>query len=550
MGKLGQADFGGGIWRELDAPTGYVYDAENAVVDGADLRLRGGTVTLGPGEAASPWLGVAAGRVAAGPRLVVWNSTDVMVLTPSNDLLGATVGFAQFFEKYARVPVYAGAFVFRIDSLPGVILYGGTTKIDASVATTRTKGSADISTAASFADVEAGHIVHGTSAADSYVVDAVLSTTAAALTATWREATVTDTLDFRQVWPAVPVTSAHAQPYSCLTVAANRLVVGESTRIWMTRINEFRSNENEFHDLGTEVIGLEAMGSNMVLAFGTTGVWAIDNVALDLTDAAGNPQQQLRLITPNVGLWNDSGLASWEGRVVVPAHDDVYLFTPDGGPTVISRGIRSLYRSYVQEGSLRPGVASVFQGHYFLPIIDASGTVHDVLVCRLDQTDARGNLRPAWTRFKDHALVTALAVEAPGEGASPRLAAVAGAELLDLTGTLDPSVATTDADGGTPDLDVTTNDIPTGPGNKNTVTRLKLRYELAGDAVVASFLTGNPGSETVLAPEGPPSDGETSVSWRFVKRTDRIRFRVRTSGGAAKLRLRSLEVFTRDSNRP
>jgi inactivated superfamily I helicase len=104
-------------------------------------------------------------------------------------------------------------------------------------------------------------------------------------------------------------------------------------------------------------------------------------------------------------------------------------------------------------------------------------------------------------------------------------------------------------------MDVTTRDYDTGPGNRNTIYKLRLRYDLADAAaddptIAASYSTGPEGAAfTALSTSAPENDGTDPYTWRFVKRTRRARFRFLSSGPSANLKLRVVEVLVRPSSR-
>jgi hypothetical protein len=254
-------------------------------------------------------------------------------------------------------------------------------------------------------------------------------------------------------------------------------------------------------------------------------------------------------------LWGDAGIGGWSGALIVPALDDVYLIDAGGPQGVVSEGIRALYRSYVKEG-YKPGIATVYRGHYILPILNSDSAVFDTLVCRLDLRDSRGNTRPAWTRWDGAARGTAWATRT-GAGA-PSLFTGRSGYLMDATGVFLPSAANKDDDVAVRpgfDFDVTTRDYDTGPGNRNSISGLRMRYELVDAAadnptIAASYSTGPEGAAfTALSTSAPENDGSDPYTWRFVKRTRRARFRFLSSGPSANLKLRVVEVLVRPSSR-
>jgi hypothetical protein len=213
----------------------------------------------------------------------------------------------------------------------------------------------------------------------------------------------------------------------------------------------------------------------------------------------------------------------WRGEVIVPALDDVFALGVDGSPIPLSRGIRSLYQGYVAAG-YTPGVAALYQGHYFLPICNGP-TVIDVLICRLNQQPSR----PAWTRLSGHAAGFAYAGRSR-PGMAPELLGLADKRITKLSGLLTPGAANkNDADGTVHNLDVIENDVE--PGNLSTFQRVELRYELDDAAsddptFVGSYATGKEGTSWVsLTGSAAENDGRTPKKWKVTKRARNIRFR-------------------------
>jgi hypothetical protein len=80
---------------------------------------------------------------------------------------------------------------------------------------------------------------------------------------------------------------------------------------------------------------MAALGDD-VLVFTTAGLYVLGNIAYDLTDAAGNLQQTLRRMTPDLILWGDAGIASWGNELIVPATDGVWLVGAGGQIRLLS----------------------------------------------------------------------------------------------------------------------------------------------------------------------------------------------------------------------
>lgn len=332
-----------------------------------------------------------------------------------------------------------------------------------------------------------------------------------------------------------------------------RLIVTEGNKAFFSERGDPETmGANDYHELpqNAQITGADSLGDTCLL-FTTQGVWAIQNMSFDAVDAYGNIQHTVSRLNDLI-LWGDPGISRWQGGLVVPCVDDVYLMLPDDLQPV-STAVRPLYRSYVKAG-YQPGTATVHRGHYFLPILNAN-TLVDVLVCRLDR-DA------AWTRWSGHAAGSAYASQIGATTRSPRLLGVSGLRATDLTDCFDPTTSNaTDADATVPDCVITTRDYPIGqqPG---FVERLRARYELTDDGsggtaaptvAVAFSSDADAGSFSTLTTRGEQngaagwgvSDG-SKYQWAKVgKRRERIRFRITQTGACASFVLRSLELLIR-----
>jgi hypothetical protein len=361
-------------------------------------------------------------------------------------------------------------------------------------------------------------------------------------------------------------TAAKSAPF--YVAVANRLLAAGGDRVDMAGIGTPGTfDPTDFHLLpgGVEILGAAGLRDSAAI-FTTGGVWIIGGLALNLTDADGNVQQRLDLYSSDLVLWGDAGIAGWSGGLVVPALDAVWLVSlgvtsEAARPLVrLSDPIATLYRDYVREGA-RPGLASVYRGHYILPILVGATTV-DTLVCRLDSH--------AWTRLRGAGGKIAASVATTED--QPRLLATAGRDVLDAHYFEPGSAHLFDQDGVPPRLEITTRSYPTGDLNRNTVTKLRMTYELQSQAVATIQawygIARNSGAEwggfdwggadwtplggALLALEGEaPEDpeGDDPYSWRVAKQARYIRFSLVCDDEAARLRLIALEVFVRSAGR-
>lgn len=331
------------------------------------------------------------------------------------------------------------------------------------------------------------------------------------------------------------------QSWSYYAAAAGRLFRAEGTRVSFSGFGEKAAqwDPTDYHEMprGAQIVGLQALRTS-VAVFTTEGIFVIRNVAYDLTDDAGNVQQALDLYSGDIVLWGDAGVASYQGATLVPALDGLWLLSlgeSSEAATPVARlsdSISDLWRFYVAAGCV-PGVATVHQGHYFLPILDlANNRVVDLLVCRLDLP------RRPWSHFDGYG-GQVRAVMAPATSAQALLGH--GNTHLQRIRWLEPGSAT-DGNGSAHVMQLLTRRIATGPLNRNTLTRLRLHRESTGP-VTAAFEADDLGSESTfeaLAPADP--EGMKPYSWQLRRRTRYMRFRLKAS---APCRIRAIEAWTR-----
>lgn len=362
--------------------------------------------------------------------------------------------------------------------------------------------------------------------------------------------------------------------------AGGRLLAGEGNQIYFSQIPAKAADaltwaETDFHALpdGVQITGMEGLRTSCVV-FTTEGIWLIGGLNRELTDAEGNIQQTLDRYSPNAVLWGNNGVAGWQGGLIVPCKDHIWLTTlgvssERAAPFVhIDDAIESVYRNYVGAG-YKPGVAAVHRGHYFLPIVNGSDVI-DMLVCRLDSTNSRGQHTYPWTHFADYgSRVAAMASTDEDVGL---IGATAGVGRTLNLSYFEPSTAlSADADGTPHSFSVTYRDLMTGNLVPNLVRKARLSYRLVapGDsALVMSFSStswgtrwneflwnkanwiGGGGPFNKLEGEAPP-DAEAlhPFTWRVRRRVRFARVKVDLKGPAGSVSLRSLELFTRSSGR-
>lgn len=581
-GSIVQAQFGGGIFRGRRAPTDSVYDAVNALVnDERELFRRGGSDLFTSSDAAGALVGLWDGQVSAGRRTLAWtagalyatSSGIVLALlgaaadvgSPAPWARGTEVGGIVFFpddEVLGREVVYAGSVIHNISLYTaGTITVTAGSPIVTGVGTGWSSSNLDAGTLLSYGSTT-GLVVKSRDSATQLTLTKPAPASAAGVA-----------YEARMASAYTPVVGQSQAPVHA--AAGGRLLRCFGNRVYFsvpasddafvsgTYPGKIADPNSDYHELpqGATIIGADSIEDTAIL-FTTGGVWAISNMALDAFDDVGNVQHQVAQISRDLVLFGDAGIAAYEGALIVPAIDDAHAFTLGGAPIPVSQAIRPLYREYVEAG-YKPGLAAVYRGHYFLPVLNSSDVLQDVLVCRLDLRDDGGGRRPAWTRWANHAAGGAYAVRVGKTARQPQLVGLSGTRVTDLTGCFDPDATRKDdADGTDHALTITSNDVDTGPGLRgNTVLSANVEYELvdaATDNPTMAFATatGAEGSSfttaTALATgasTGPESDGTTPVAFDIRRKVERIRWQFQTTGAAASAILRRVELKIRPSGR-
>ncbi len=367
--------------------------------------------------------------------------------------------------------------------------------------------------------------------------------------------------------------ATHAATY--YAVAGRRLLYVDGSDVKFSAIDDATTYDvNDYHAVPGGVVPIGLLGvRDKAAVFTTEGVWLISGLTMDLTDASGNVQQTLDRYG-DIVLWGDLGVVPWQNGAIVPALDGVWVMQVGSASEVaqpfarISDAISLLYRRYVALG-YDVGQAQVFRGHYFLPIVEGSSLV-DLLVCRLDATNSRGQRTFPWTHFGGGGQMHAMAVT----DTQPQRLLCTRAQRVVEGHYFDQAAHPLDADGTAPELDIVTRDFATGALNPNTALKLRTRYEMVGSAgespVLEAWCGTNRlrGSEwglfdwggsdwtpafgelVALEGEAPPDVGASHpYVWWVRKKASFVRFRLKVSGGTSRLSLRSLEMFVRDAGR-
>lgn len=340
-------------------------------------------------------------------------------------------------------------------------------------------------------------------------------------------------------------------------VAGNRLWAAAlfTTRVDFTDVGA-PGTFSGFHEIPDGIIGLAGL-RDAVVVFTVGGVWVISNVGMNLTDAAGNVQHRIDRYSQAVVLWHVHGLgASFEGAMVVPAVDGVYLMSygvtseAPQGFTLISRPIAGLYRSYVTAGYI-PGQPVIYRNYLLLPILNGNGRATalpvDMLICKLDATDAQGNRTYPWMRVSSLAtgpLTLTNSIFGHLLGGS---AAAARPMLIDY---FDPSLSMTDADGQGWTTSMKTR-APVSPDDMATLVKVRLGYQQTGGAGTSANYVNELGGSTALSGTAGDNSGtkRAPFSWRVAKPARYSTVEVAQAGAPSVFRVKSFEWFIRQHGR-
>lgn len=429
-----QADFSAGGERDIAPhlidPRG-LYGAENGMLDDdGSIYERGGSVARTNRNFSGALRQIWDGYLEPGRRTVVAGLSDWGVVDTDDATVLNLGGTGRTVPKPARL-------IEDLLFLPGGEIYGGSRKTaNYSTGTVTTTNGSKIVTGAGgtlfSANVDVGMLFR-ISGERVYIVASVDSNTQLTLRDNYEGTTgAGKAYTLKQL----ETTSTPYKTSEIYGVVGERLL---SVRTGQRNIIDFSARHaphsvavTDYHELdeGLSVYAIERVGQNAIV-FTSAGIYVIQNMALNLTDAFGNTQHRVDLISRDVIAWGAAGIASWKNGLVVAAMDGVYLVDGTNQPTQISKGANSPLREHVLVGRV-PGQAIVHRDHFVLPVLDAGGGWQDTLVWRLDRPlRSRNQTVWPWTQLKGAGAQAAAYVERhPEAGEIPRLL---GADSFDAT---------------------------------------------------------------------------------------------------------------------
>lgn len=579
LGALTQQDFGAGacpgIAPHLIPPNGCAKLVNFLIDEDGSPYKRSGTSILSGAHGSSGLTFEWDGWLLAGKRTVVANSSDFGVLSADDSTI-INLGGAGMAAPGRGVEV---AGILFID---GGTMYAGSRKTANYTAGTvaGTNGSTALTGSGTSwaANVDVGMIL--TIGSATYVVAGVGGNTSITLNRPFADVTASGLS-----YTAAPIQavsgSIRSGPYAA---ASHRLISMEGSRAYFSALGDPTSwtPDEDYHELtgGVQILGGDAIGDGLML-FTTRGAWSIANMELSIVDPFGNVQQPETQAAKDLVLWGKEGLSGWRGSLVVPGTDGVWLIGPDQF-TLISDTFSPLYTGYVRAG-YKPGLATVIEGFYLLPVIKSNGDFVDMLVCRLDRpVTSRGQKLWPWMQFAGAGVETrALTTRVGTTSRSPVVLAAelgAGSRVLEF-GAFEHEGEAFDHDDSPVIPEIVLRDIATGDLVDNVVKKIRARYELldvdddpAEPKVLAYYGTDArpdvalwdeavwdldywaPADDAdlgfvLLEEEGPASMGETPAMWRVNRRMRFVRPRLKVSGGSKRFVLRHVQVVVRPSGR-
>lgn len=601
---VGQDDFAAGVIRGVapDVMPGVgVANAINGLFnDDGDVYRRGGfeiwavpiSIVPDPAPITILWTGFLSGA----PKILVADTTRVGTLNDlSNPIAADWVQLAAVPQPTIQRPAVVSNQIY----LPNGIVWGGSvSRPNYATGTAALTAGSDVAvgTGTSWtANSEAGMFF--AIGGSYYRITAVTDNTHLKLDrpATANVATTAYSISRTATWARPPALAAGATLR--LASVAGRLVVAANNRIAFSEGDApWSFVSDDFHELpgGVQIMGLASIRDTL-LVFTNYGLWTVTNMAYDLTDALGNIQQILSLVTPEVSLWQEGGICEWNGKIVAPCIDKIFIVDALSAPVPVTTSIAPDYQHFVN-GNYRLGGCRVFNNHLFLPVLDTAYGSAALYVCRLDRPVQGRQLYFPWSTITGNARPVTHFDVSLVDPARPKLIGAQPAHLFgDYAKFFTPEANHLDNGFGY-EFDVESRDFPTGNGQPNHVRKLRLRYTMEGEAaILAGYSYGTTAQTYESLKEGstdyadvkadyvsyegafrgpgfvpgglppspddpdrfwytlfdqtPPDPGVDPVTWQLpqARRVRYIRFRFRTTDSPVRLVLHHLDFHVRSA---
>jgi hypothetical protein len=556
MDVLVQRDFSGGENTNVSAdliPANAFKSSTNALIDEAGIPFkRGGCANYATTDAAHVLTFTWDGDLVGGHRTVFATASEIGVLDPSTKasttITTATTPAASY--------CLGQGMLFLTDNFVtgGITVYAGSLKTSAyttGTITVTTNSKVVTGTGTTFTTgVDAGMIVtHGGSIVG--VVASVDSNT---------QLTLVDPVFAGYTIPSgTPIAYSASPVYqyfpfglsqlSALAFIGGRLVGATGSEVRFLPAYDYTAGEgpfsawvaSDFHRMKSASVTAMMPLRETLLVFTTKGIYAIENMELDLTDPAGNVQQRVSHINDQI-VAVGGGIAAWNGGLIVPAKDNVYFVTETAAPNPLGAGIRKDYQEALHK---HVGAAAVFNEHYLMTMPYYNTT--KVL-----------NLRSGgWTTWAGQAGYSSSLCASANDvlvSANPT-----GYRVLDLAGCFTPTTSNAkDADNTAVTFAVTPRDVVLDGRRKALLKKVRVAYELTDTSPTSSpvlslsYIEG--GVSYSQTPDASPATEENPAVWAITKSGAGIRRRSATvslsvSAACATMALHGIEWFVRTGGR-
>jgi hypothetical protein len=549
-----QGGFGAGVWEGQDqldqAPDGAVRQADDCFVDPQGvLRSRNGAPLLqGTTWATDRLSWVWEGTLAPGLRTIFATRSipgspggtnaghGLGVLDGSNNSAANFSPGGYYYLDYPLSYVLLDSMLFigglgaalaggdNTDVTKQGMLYGGSRKTAAYVpggTIAVTQGSAVVTRAAGgfTANVDAGMLMFspgsGSAPRRFHVVKSVDSDTQITLVQPYAGATGTITPDFRPL-ALIGAGGSGAGTYRASALygsCVGRLLSLEGNKLYVSDGPDPATGASRAHSLPTTNIiefPLDAQGvaiqtiRNQTFVFTTAGLYRVTGLEYDITDADGNPQWTIELLSRELVAMSNASIVTWHQALIVPCLDAIYIVDGVNPPQPISNGVD--WQTIVNSGRAL-GQAAVFRGYYLLPVETAAGSFSFTTYCfRLQPVETpRGLVFPntRWT----------CDVESYFSSSAQRLVmAAANLKLWQGGAMLDPAAAAVN-DGNAVPVAAAVKVRPFALGHGAVVRRVRVRAvrSAGGQAVIG--LLSPAGSGATQLDSGAASDG---TEWQAI----------------------------------